>query len=41
MKAGEGRGRQRNAHGADERTPVEGYFGGLEFLYRLLKDLTE
>jgi len=29
-----------NAHGANERLPVDAYYEGAEFLYRLLKSLT-
>jgi acetylornithine deacetylase/succinyl-diaminopimelate desuccinylase-like protein len=29
-----------NAHGTDERLPVEAFDQGVEFLYRLLKSLT-
>jgi acetylornithine deacetylase/succinyl-diaminopimelate desuccinylase-like protein len=29
-----------NAHGANERLPVDSYYEGIEFLYRLVKTLT-
>jgi acetylornithine deacetylase/succinyl-diaminopimelate desuccinylase-like protein len=28
-----------NAHGANERLPVDSYYEGVEFLYRLMKTL--
>jgi acetylornithine deacetylase/succinyl-diaminopimelate desuccinylase-like protein len=31
---------QGSAHGVDERLPVDAFYDGVEFLYRLLKTLT-